>query len=329
MKKRGLGYGCMMYAIGFGFGRPDNSAVSVEVGEDGTVTVLSGCADMGQGSTEMIALIVAEELGILPEDVQVLTADTATTPDAGPSTASRQTYVTGHAAKKAAADVKESLIESGAELLKVDPEGITFKNREVYLNGEKTQLTVAEVAAHCRRSGRKFIGWGWHNITTPDVDPETNQGEAYAAYTFAAHVAEVEVDTETGEVTVLRVVAANDVGKAINPLAVEGQMEGGVAMGLGQALIEEVILDRGRPLTPTLAEYLIPTAKDVPGEVVSLIVEEEDPTGPFGAKGVGEPANIPTAPAIINAIADAVGVRITDLPATAEKIRRLLKEENK
>lgn len=316
-----------MYALGFGFGRPDNSAASVEVGEDGTVTVLSGCADMGQGSTEMIALIVAEELGILPEDVQIFTADTATTPDAGPSTASRQTYVTGHAAKKAAAEVKESLIQSAAELLGVNPEGITFRNREVYYNGEKTRLTVAAAAAHCRRTGRKFIGWGWHNITTPDVDPETNQGDAYAAYTFAAQAAEVEVDTETGEVTVLRVVAAHDVGKAINPLAIEGQIEGGVAMGLGYALIEEVILDRGKPLTPTLAEYLIPTAKDVPREVVSLIVEEEEPTGPFGAKGVGEPPNIATAPAIINAIYNAVGIRITELPATPEKIRQLLKEK--
>ncbi|SMB91895.1 Molybdopterin-binding domain of aldehyde dehydrogenase [Thermanaeromonas toyohensis ToBE] len=326
MKKRGIGYGCMMYAIGFGFGRPDNAAASVEIGEDGTVTVLSGCADMGQGSTEMIALIVAEELGILPEDVQIFTADTATTPDAGPSTASRQTYVTGHAAKKAAAEVKESLIESAAELLGVKPEGITFRNREVYYNGEKTRLTMAEVAAHCRRTGRKFIGWGWHNITTPDVDPETNQGDAYAAYTFATQAAEVEVDTETGEVTVLRVVAAHDVGRAINPLAIEGQIEGGVAMGLGYALIEELILDQGRPLTPTLAEYLIPAAQDVP-PVVSLIVEEEEPTGPFGAKGVGEPPNIPTAPAIINAIYNAVGVRITELPATPEKIRRQLKEK--
>lgn len=326
MKKRGIGYGCMMYALGFGFGRPDAAAASVEIGEDGTVTVLSGCADMGQGSTEMIALIAAEELGILPEDVMVLTADTATTPDAGPSTASRQTYVTGNAVKKAAGELKRSLLACAAELLGVEPDGIDFKKREVYYTGEKTCLTMAEVASHCRRTGKQFMGWGWYNITTPDVDPETNQGDAYAAYTFATQVAEVEVDTDTGEVTVLRVVAAHDVGRAINPLAIEGQIEGGVAMGQGYALMEEVILDHGKPLTPTFAEYLLPTAKDVP-PVVSLIVEEAEPSGPFGAKGVGEPPNIPTAPAIINAIYNAVGIRIMELPATPERIRQLLKEK--
>lgn len=298
----------------------------MEIGEDGTVTVLSGCADMGQGSTEMIALIAAEELGILPEDVQVFTADSATTPDAGPSTASRQTYVTGNAVKKAARELKKSLVQCAAELLGVNVEGITFRKRKVYFEGKETDLSMAEVAGYCRRTGRQFIGWGWHSITTPDVDPETNQGDAYAAYTFATQAAEVEVDTDTGEVTVLRVVAAHDVGRAINPLAIEGQIEGGVAMGLGYALMEEVILDHGKPLTPSLAEYLLPTVKDVPN-VVSLIVEEEEPTGPFGAKGVGEPPNIPTAPAIINAIYNAVGIRITELPATPEKIRQLLREK--
>lgn len=326
MKKHGIGYGCMIYALGFGFGRPDASGASVQMEADGTVTVLSGCADMGQGSTEMIALITAEELGILPEDVTVLTADTAVTPDAGPSTASRQTYVTGQAVKQASSKVKESLQQAAAEILGVTEFEIDFRRRRVYFGGEETGHTVAEVAAYCHRNGRQLMGWGWHNITTPDVDPETNQGNAYAAYTFATQAAEVEVDTDTGEVTVLRIVAAHDVGKAINPLAVEGQIEGGVAMGIGYALMEKVVLESGRPVTRTFSEYLIPTVKDVP-PIISLVVEEKEPSGPFGAKGVAEPATIPTAPAILNAIYDAVGIRITELPATPEMVRRLLRQK--
>lgn len=326
VKKRGIGYGCMMYALGYGFGRPDAAAATLEIGEDGTVTVLSGCAEIGQGSTEVIALVAAEELGILAEDICVLTADTAITPDAGCTSASRQTYVTGNAVRKAAGIVKQSLLECAGEMLGADPRGISFKKREVFYDGKKTDLTIGAVANYCRSNGHQFIGMGWFNNTTPDVDHETSQGDAYGAYTFASQAAEVEVDTETGEVEVLRVVAAHDVGQAINPLAIEGQIEGGVAMGIGYALTESLILDRGMPMTPTLAEYILPTTQDVP-PIKSIIVEDKEPTGPFGAKGVGEPATIPTAPAIFNAIHDAVGIRITELPATPEKVRRLLKEK--
>lgn len=324
MKKRGIGYGCMMYALGYGFGRPDSAAATLDMAEDGTVTVLSGCADIGQGSTEMIAVVAAEELGIWPDDVRVLTADTATTPDAGCTSASRQTYVTGNAVRNAAKIVKESLAQVAAEMLGVTEDGIRFHDRTVFYGGEETELTLSMVANRCHNTGRQCIGFGVYNITTPDVDQETNQGDAYAAYTFATQAAEVEVDTETGEVEILRVTAAHDVGKAINPLAVEGQIEGGVAMGIGYALMENLMLDQGKPLTPSLAEYILPTAKDVP-PIVSIIVEDQEPTGPFGAKGVGEPATIPTAPAIINAIYDAVGVRVMELPATPETVRGLLK----
>ncbi|WP_338833223.1 Nicotinate dehydrogenase medium molybdopterin subunit [Moorella humiferrea] len=326
MKKRGIGYGCIIFPLGLGLGRTDTAAATLEMGEDGTVTILSGCADIGQGSTEVIALIAAEELGILPEDVRVFTADTAITPYAGVTSASRQTYVTGNAVKEAAAQIKESLRQGAAELLNVNPDDITFNKRIVYCEGKKTSLTIAEVARYCRSKGKQFISLGWFDATTSGIDPDTSQGEAFYGYTFATQAAEVEVDTDTGEVTVLRVVAAHDVGKAINPLAIEGQIEGGVVMGLGYTLMEEVILDHGKPLTPTLSEYLLPTAKDVP-TITSLIVEEEDPTGPFGAKGVAEPPNVATAPAIINAIYNAVGIRITELPVTPEKLRRLLKEK--
>ena len=326
MKKRGIGYGCMMYAMGYGFGRPDSASASLEIAEDGTVTVLSGCADIGQGSTEMLALIAAEELGIPPQDVRVFTADTTMTPDAGCTSATRQTYVSGNAVRQAARIVLENLLEVASEMLGVEPKGVSFADGLVFCNGETTELTVAMVANRCRGTGRQCTAMGLFNITTPDVDPETNQGDAYATYTFASQAAEVEVDTETGEVTVLRVVAAHDVGKAINPLAVEGQIEGGVAMGIGYALIEHLILAEGWPLTPSFSEYLLPTVQDVP-PIVSIIVEDEEPTGPYGAKGVGEPATIPTAPAIINAIHDAVGIRVTQLPATPEVVLGLLQQK--
>jgi CO/xanthine dehydrogenase Mo-binding subunit len=174
----------------------------------------------------MIALIAAEELGILAEDVCVITPDTATTPDAGCTSASRQTYVTGNAVKKAAGIVKQSLLECAGEMLGVEPQLISFKGRKVFYDGERTDLTIAKVANYCRSNRHQFVGMGWFNITTPDVDHETSQGDAYAAYTFACQAAEVEVDMETGAVEVLRIVAAHDVGQAINPLAIEGQIEG-------------------------------------------------------------------------------------------------------
>lgn len=325
MKKRGTGYACMIYGVGFGFGRPDNSGAYVEMAEDGTVTVLCGGADMGQGLAEMLALITAEELGVRQEDVRVINADTAVTPDAGPSTASRQTYVSGHAVLKAASTMKKTVVEVAAEMLGVQPDDISLRGGGVYVKGSRERkLELREVADRCHRTGRPCLAWGWHNITTPDVDPETNQGDAYATYIFATQAAEVEVDTDTGEVTVLRLVAAHDLGKVVNLLAAEGQVEGACSMGVGYALSEQILLDNGIPLTPSLAEYMIPTALDMP-RVVPLLVEDPDPTGPFGAKGLGEGATIPTAPAIVNAIYDAVGVRLTSLPATPDKVKEALR----
>ncbi|MEW6523018.1 MAG: molybdopterin cofactor-binding domain-containing protein [Bacillota bacterium] len=324
MKKRGIGYGSGLYGVGFGFSRPDTSAAYVEVGEDGSVTLFTGCADMGQGSTTVLSQIAAEELGVDYHLVRTVSADTGATPDAGPSTASRQTYVSGTAVKRAAADVKESLLEMASVLTGCPAGDLSIRGGEIYARGEDApRVSLAEVANACHRRGKRFIGTGWADITTKDVDPDTGQGNAYASYVYFTQVAEVEVDTDTGEVTVLRVVAAHDVGYAINPQSVEGQIEGACSMGIGYALTEEIPVTGGVMKTSSLAEYLIPTALDMP-PVVPIIVEAPDPTGPFGAKGAGEPAAIPTAPAIINAIYHAVGVRITELPATPEKILKAL-----
>jgi CO/xanthine dehydrogenase Mo-binding subunit len=160
---------------------------------------------------------------------------------------------------------------------------------------------------------------------TDKIDPETGMGQVHPDYTFGAHAVEVAVDTETGEVTVLKSIGAHDVGQAINPAAVEGQIEGGAAQGQGYALSEELIYREGRLVTPSLGEYLIPTVMDVPA-VKSIILESRSGLGPFGAKGIGEPALTPVAPAIANAVADAIGVRIYDLPITPEKIVRALQQ---
>lgn len=328
MKKRGIGIGTMLYAIGFGFNRPDIASALVEIAEDGTATVITGCAELGQGSNTVLCQIVAEELGIRYEDVRIVHADTAATPDAGPTTASRQTYVSGNAVKLATADAKKEILNLAAEMLETSADILVVKDRTIYVK-EKPALSLpfAKAANEAHRRGRRFIGFGWYNNTTKDVDPETGLGDAYATYLYATHFAEVEVDTETGEVTVLNFATAHDVGKAINPLNIEGQVEGSVAMGLGYALQEEIMLEHGQILTPSLSEYYIPTALDMPDDITTFIVEEEEPTGPFGAKGLGEAGAIPTAPAIINAIYDAVGVRVTKLPATAEHIRSLLRHK--
>lgn len=327
MKKRGRGIGCNLYGVGFGFNRPDHAAAYIEVADDGTATILSGVCDIGQGSDTILCQIAAEELGIPYEDVRIISSDTAVTPDSLSSTASRQTFVSGMAVKKAAADVKQHLVKLAADLLECNPEDIEIKRGKVTCKSDSSKtMPFAELAKQAHLMGRQFIGFAWHDNFTADVDPETNQGDAYATYIYATQVADVEVDTETGEVTVLRVGAAHDCGQAINPTNVEQQIEGAVVQGVGYAIMEEIILQDGRTKTPSFAKFLIPTSQDAP-EIITYIVEDPEPQGPFGAKGVGEGAIIPTAAAIVNAVYDAIGVRITSLPITPEKILAALAEK--
>ena len=230
----------------------------------------------------------------------------------------------GNAVIKACRDLKARLGEVATELLDTPPERLVFRNGHVH-DGESPSASVpfTTLASEAHARGRRFQGYGWHRITTPDVDPGTSQGNAYATYAWASPLAEVEVDTETGQVEVIRLASATDAGKAINPKGVEGQIEGGAVQGLGFALMENMIVERGTFVNSRLSTYLIPTAADVP-RIDPLIVEVYDPTGPHGAKGVAEPATIPTAPAIFNAIADAIGKRITRTPANPERILQLL-----
>ncbi|MEL7564475.1 MAG: molybdopterin cofactor-binding domain-containing protein [Dehalobacterium sp.] len=327
MKKRGRGIGCYLYGVGYGFNRPDHSAAYIEVADDGTATVLSGACDLGQGSDTVLCQIAAEELGISYKDVRIISGDTAVTPDALASTASRQTYVSGNAVKRAAADVKEHFLDLAVEIFKCERADIVIVDGVVSCKTDESKtLKFSELARQMHQRGKQFIGFAFYDNTTADVDPDTNQGDAYSHYIYGTQVADVEVDTDTGEVTVLRIGAAHDCGKAINPKNVEQQIEGGVVQGMGYAVMEEIILKEGKTLNPSFTKFLIPTFQDAP-EIVTYIVEDPDPRGPFGAKGLGEGPIIPTAPAIVNAVYDAIGVRITSLPITPEKILAELKKQ--
>jgi CO/xanthine dehydrogenase Mo-binding subunit len=325
MKKRGIGVGCMYYGLGYGFSRQDISSVTIEMCEDGSVILRSGEVDYGQGSDTILCQIVAEELGIPYQGIQLIAADTLTTPNAGPTSASRVTYVTGMAALRAARTLKKSL-QSVAEEALGETDLLFEENSVRSASRPEKKISFKELARRCHLSGRPIVETVWHDNTTQDVDKETGQGDAYSAYSYAAQLAEVEVDTETGQVEVLRIVAAHDVGKAINPGNVEAQIEGGVVMGMGYALEEKIELEQGLLQTESLGEYMIPTFKDVP-DIIPHIVEVPVARGPYGAKGVGEPALIPTAPAILNAIANALGIRITETPANLENVLRLIRKK--
>ena len=328
MKRTGKGIGCMWYPIGFTVAA-NPSAATVKINEDGTATVLTGTVETGQGALTVLGQIAAEELGISADDVHVVSADTDTTPMDTGAIASRTTYVTGNAIQMAAAKAKEILFEVAAPLLRVKAEQLEAADRKIQVKGFPQRcLPIAEVANHAQFvMGQPAIGSASFNPPTVEMDPETGQGKPFSTYVYATQIAEVSVDDETGEVDVIRIAAAHDCGTAINPMLVEGQVQGGISMGIGFALQEEMLFDEnGLQINPNLTNYIMPTSLDMP-EIEVDIVENFDPTGPFGAKGVGEPTSVPTAAAILNAIHDAVGVRIYSLPATAEKILAAIKEK--
>lgn len=326
MKRRGRGIGCMWYPIGFTVDA-NPSAALVKVNEDGTATLLTGTVETGQGALTVLAQIAAEELGIATDDVHVVSADTDITPMDTGAIASRTTYVTGNAIRLAAAQAKEVLFEVAAPMLGVKPEQLEARDRKIQVkNFPQRSLRIGEVANHAQVGrGQPPLGSASWNPPTVAMDPETGQGKPFSTYVYATQIAEVDVDDETGEVEIIRIVAAHDCGTPINPMLVEGQVEGGISMGIGFALQEQILFDdAGRQVNPSLTNYIMPTSLDMP-QIDVHIVPNHDPTGPFGAKGVGEPTSVPTAAAILNAIHDAVGVRITSLPATSEKILMAIK----
>jgi 4-hydroxybenzoyl-CoA reductase alpha subunit len=326
---RGVGMASMIHVGGGARIYPsDGCGSTVKVDDFGKVTLISGSTDMGQGADTAMAQIVAEELGVPVGNVTVVNTDTDITPwDVG-AHASRTTFVAGNSARLAAANAKRQILEGAAENLGEKAEDLDMREGKIFRKGEPEESIPFEKmirSRHFRPDGDVVLARGWYEPPTERQDKQF-RGNISAAYGFATQAVEVEVDEETGEVKVLKIAAAHDVGRAINPMAVEGQIHGGVSMGLGYGLYEELVVEEGRVLNPNFADYALPTALDMP-EIDTIIVETDDPAGPFGAKGMAEPACIPTAPAIANAVYDAVGVRIRDLPITPEKVLRALQEK--
>jgi 4-hydroxybenzoyl-CoA reductase subunit alpha len=320
---RGIGLACAAYVSGTKTFYPhDSSAAFIQVMEDGRVSLLVGAADIGQGSNTTLAQMAAEELGIALEDITVIAADTDVTPMDPGTCASRITFIAGNAVRVAAQDAKKQLAELAGEALEASPEDIEFKDRRVYVRGTPERAVpfadVVKGGLYSTR-GMPVLGRGYYNPPSEFPSFKTGRGNRSPAYGFGAQAFEVEIDPDTGILKIIRAVAAQDCGRAINPMAVEGQIEGSISMGLGQAVYENLFYDNGQTLNPSLAEYRGVTALDVP-PISTYLIETIDPEGPYGAKGISEMPLVPTSPALANALYDAIGVQIKSLPITPEKV---------
>lgn len=307
--RRAWGLAAAYKNTGLGGGAPDKASAEVELYEDGQAEVRTSSAEIGQGLVAVLQMIAAEELALPADRVRVLLSDTDLTPDGGPTTASRQTYVTGNAVRHAAQVVRQALASVLSERYDLPPAEVHFHEGLAQVNGHPVEL--GEAVRLLREEGREARAL--YEYWAPSTQALGSGGDMHFAYSFAAQAAEVEVDLDTGEVRVLRIVAAHDVGRAINPLGLLGQIEGGVMMGLGNALTEHFIVEDGQVFTDRLARYRMPNITQTP-EITSIVVEHPTADGPYGAKGIGEISSIPTTPAITNAIFNACGVRVRSLP---------------
>ena len=319
--KIGQGFATTMQSYGRIMWFHDTSRSWVGIEQDGTVVVRCGAPDLGAGQANSLCQIAAEVLGVSLENVTFYNSDSAVTPLAGTTTATRQLYMSGNATLKAAKMVREVLLERAAKHLEEKPENLDLADSKAFVKSDPEQsLPLADLAKMCAADGMKLQHLALFTAPFTDkLDPENLKGDLFPDFTFSAHAIEVAVDTETGEIMVLKSIGCHDVGRAINPTAVEGQIQGGSAQGIGYALMEEVRVEEGVIQTPSLSEYLIPTSLDLP-TTKAIILESGTGVGPFGAKGIGEPSLTPAAPAVANAVADAIGVRIHDLPLTPEKV---------
>jgi CO/xanthine dehydrogenase Mo-binding subunit/aerobic-type carbon monoxide dehydrogenase small subunit (CoxS/CutS family) len=310
-RRRGVGVACMWYGIG-NTSLSNPSEMVIGVTRSGRVTLFSGAVDIGQGSNTIMLQIAAEALGVSVDSIDLVAGDTDLTRDAGKTSASRQTFVSGNAVRLAATALRADILRraNAGPDARIEIGGGTIRIGD-------TMLDPAAMAADAQ--DLVLRGEGRFDPPTTPLDAD-GQGIPYASYAFAAQVAQVEVDLELGTVRCLRIVAAHDVGRAINPQQVEGQIHGGIAQGLGLALMEEFVPGR----TDNLHDYLIPTIGDIP-PIETILIERPDPLGPYGAKGVGEPALIATAPAILNAIHAATGARLTQVPATPDRVLAALR----
>lgn len=314
---RGKGLACGWWTTTGG-----SSGVYVKVNPDGKVVLNTGAAEIGTGAITGAAQVLAEELGVDLDDVTVVSADTAATPFDHGAQGSRTAFAVGNACRAAAADLKRQALAIAAAKIGIPAEALRFDGRHVVHGGMEPRLSLGEIARISQASGGGLIAHGTFIAPATPYDPkrvENHLAPVYHSPSFHAHAVDLSVDPDTGEVTVHRYVVAQDVGFAINPVGIEGQIEGGVVQGLGQALSEEIVHRHGRVVNANLTDYKMPTALDAP-PIESILVQHPGPVGPYGAKGVGEPPVIEPPAAVANAVAVAAGVRVTVLPLTAEKI---------
>jgi CO/xanthine dehydrogenase Mo-binding subunit len=317
----GRGYACNLQPYGRCIWLNDWSSAWIGFELDGTLTIRIAVPDIGGGQASSLIQIASEVLGVAPERVSIHIGDSALNPLTGTTTATRQLYMSGNAVLKAAQELRESLAGVAAGLLEVDAERVEFGPDGVSESDGGRTIPFTELLA-----AAASVNAPWHVLAThrapkgvPWQADESWRGRVFPDFTYGCHSVDVEVDLDTGQVRVLRYVAGHDVGKAINPQSVEGQIEGAVAMGLGYALSERVVFEEGQNLTTTFAQYLIPTAVEMPS-IESLVLESGEGMGPFNARGIGEPPIGPPAPAVAAAIHDACGITLTELPFTPERV---------
>ena len=330
--RRGRGIAACWYGTGYGNGFPDVSVAEVELVPDGTILLRVGATEVGQGAKTVMPQICAEALGVPVTRIRMISENTDECEDSGTAAATRQTYNTGNAVRIASESFKKALIREAVDLLNRTRDD--FSKINTALNFEigdgavylkilpKTRIGIADIAATLKQEGRTLRVKESFTAQTIKLDAD-GYGAPYWPYTFNAYGVEVEVDTITGQVRCTQAWCAQDVGRALNPTMVVGQIDGGFAMGLGYALYEDLVVQNGKIKNPTLSNYIIPTAMDVP-DIQRFIIEDPVSSAPFGAKGIGEPTTVPVAPAILNAIYDAVGIRLTRVPALPEAVLEAL-----
>ncbi len=325
MKKRGVGLGLSFYGTGYGNGFPDVSNAEVQLLEDGKVGIFVGATEVGQGAKTAMIQIGAEALNMDHKDIVLVSEDTSQMMDSGTAAATRQTYNTGNAVKIACENFNKKLFDlAKVELGLNSTAGLVAQNGEIYL-GIFPQKRISYKDLSEKYKDDIIRVTGSFTAQTVKMDDETGQGAPYWPYTFNSCMVLVEVDTNTGRVELLKAAFAQDAGRAVNPSLVKGQMDGGFAMSLGYTLFEDLALENGQMKNRNFSKYLLPTSMDMI-DVENIIIEDPESTAPYGAKGIGEPVTIPIGPAILNAIYDASGVRLFNLPVTPEKLMKALRE---
>jgi 4-hydroxybenzoyl-CoA reductase subunit alpha len=330
--KRGIGIGIAADVMGSKMYKAHESGGAIiKLEEDGSIYLFTGAADTGQGSNTALSQIAAQGMGVNFSRIRIKAADTEITPFDTGSFASRVTFISGNSVLLAAKDTKRQVLEVVSQEKGISVEDMDIVAEKVIRSSDMSVImTFDEALALCYsfNYGRQIIGRGSFNPKTTPVDFRSGSGNVSSSYSFEAQIAEVEVNTDTGEIKILKLTDAHDVGKAINPSSVESQIEGSLAMGLGYTFKEDLKIKNGKVINAGFSGYKLPRSVDIP-EMETILIETNDPQGPFGAKGMGEAALLPTAAAIANAVYDAVGIRLTELPFTPDKVIKALREKTK